>query len=174
MAIAAIIHKLTKGEAPDTAQMNERVREMLKEALLSDGVEEVFKLGGNEADQEIDIFSDEYMAKIDKIKLPNTKIQLLQQLLKRAIDEFKKVNKIKGVDFTKRFKALVEKYNERKESLALANDILDDLAEQFADLFKDLQKEKNSFEEMGINFEEKAFYDILKAVAEKYQFEYPP
>lgn len=26
---------------------------------------------------------------------------------------------------------------------------------------------------MGINFEEKAFYDILKAVAEKYQFEYP-
>lgn len=78
MAIAAIIHKLTKGEAPDTAQMNERVREMLKEALLSEGVEEVFKLGGNEADQEIDIFSDEYMAKIDKIKLPNTKIKLLQ------------------------------------------------------------------------------------------------
>ncbi len=30
-----------------------------------------------------------------------------------------------------------------------------------------------SFEEMGINFEEKAFYDILKAVAEKYEFVYP-
>jgi len=26
---------------------------------------------------------------------------------------------------------------------------------------------------MGINFEEKAFYDILKAVAEKHAFEYP-
>jgi type I restriction enzyme, R subunit len=26
---------------------------------------------------------------------------------------------------------------------------------------------------MGINFEEKAFYDILKAVAEKHRFEYP-
>ena len=26
---------------------------------------------------------------------------------------------------------------------------------------------------MGINFEEKAFYDILKAVAEKHEFEYP-
>lgn len=172
-AIAAIIHKLTKGTAPDTAQMNAKVREMIKEALLSDGVEEVFKLDENEANKDIDIFSDEYMAKIDRIKLPNTKIKLLQQLLKKAIDEFKKVNKIKGVDFTKRFKALLEKYNNRKESMALANDVLDDIAQHFADLFKDLQKEKNSFEEMGINFEEKAFYDILKAVAEKYDFEYP-
>jgi len=113
------------------------------------------------------------MARIDKIKLPNTKIKLLQQLLKKAIDEFKKVNKIKGVDFTKRFKALLDKYNERKEGLALANDVLDDIAQHFADLFKDLQDEKSSFEEMGINFEEKAFYDILEAVAEKHEFEYP-
>jgi type I restriction enzyme, R subunit len=172
-AIATIIHKLTKGNALDTFQMNERVREMVKEALLSDGVEEVFKLGENEADKDIDIFSDEYMAKIDKIKLPNTKIKLLQQLLKKAIDEFKKINKIQGIDFTKKFKKLLEKYNERKEDVAFANDILDDIAGQFADLFKDLQKEKNSFEEMGIDFEEKAFYDILKAVAEKHDFEYP-
>ena len=26
---------------------------------------------------------------------------------------------------------------------------------------------------MGIDYEEKAFYDILKAVARKYEFEYP-
>lgn len=173
LAIAAIIHKLTKGDAPDTAQMNERVREMIKEALLSDGVEEVFKLGENKTDKDIDIFSDEYMAKIDKIKLPNTKIKLLQQLLKKAIDEFKKINKVKGIDFTKKFKALLAKYNERKEDLAFANDVLDDIAGKFADLFRELQEEKNSFEEMGINFEEKAFYDILKSVAEKHQFEYP-
>ncbi len=172
MAIASIIHKLTKGNAPDTAQMNECVKEMIKEALLSDGVEEVFKLG-DERNKDIDIFSDEYMAKIDKIKLPNTRIKLLQKLLKDAIDEFKKINKIKGTDFTKKFKKLLEKYNERKEDITFANDVLDDLAEQFADLFKDLQKEKNSFEEMGIDFEEKAFYDILKAVAEKHDFEYP-
>ena len=93
--------------------------------------------------------------------------------LKKSIYEFRKVNKIKGIDFTKRFKALLDKYNERKEGLALANDILDDIAQHFADLFKDLQKEQSSFEEMGINFEEKAFYDILKAVAEKHEFEYP-
>jgi type I restriction enzyme R subunit len=36
-----------------------------------------------------------------------------------------------------------------------------------------LQEERKSFEGFGIDFEEKAFYDILKAVAEKYKFEYP-
>ena len=34
-------------------------------------------------------------------------------------------------------------------------------------------KEKNSFQSMGIDYEEKAFYDILKAVSKKYEFEYP-
>ena len=33
--------------------------------------------------------------------------------------------------------------------------------------------EKESFNELGIDFEEKAFYDILKSLAHKYDFEYP-
>jgi type I restriction enzyme, R subunit len=172
-AIKAIIHKLTKGNAPDTAQMNERVREMMHEALISDGVEELFKLDKPDEMNNGDIFSDEYLAKIDKIKLPNTKIKMLQKLLHQAIEKFKKVNRIQGVDFSKRLKKLVELYNERKDFQAFQSDVLDDVAEKFADLFKDLQRERQSFEALGIDFEEKAFYDILKAVAKKYAFEYP-
>ena len=91
LAVRAIVAKLTKGEAPDSAQMNAKVREMISEALKSDGIEEIFKLGEDGA-TEIDIFGDDYLAKIEKVKLPNTKIKLLQQLLKRAIEDFKKVN----------------------------------------------------------------------------------
>jgi type I restriction enzyme, R subunit len=172
-AIKAIIHKLTKGDAPDTAQMNDQVRRMVEEALISDGVEEVFKLDKNDPKNNADIFSDEYMAKIDKIKLPNTKIKLLQKLLTKAIEEFKKTNKIKGVDFSKKLKKLVEVYNERKDFDVLQSDVLEDVAEQFANLFKDIQTERSSFVDLGIDFEEKAFYDILKAIAQKYEFEYP-
>lgn len=172
-AIKAIIHKLTKGDAPDTAQMNESVRLMIQEALLSDGVEEIFKLDKNDPKNNSEIFSDEYLAKIDKITLPNTKIKLLQKLLSRAIEEFKKTNRIKGVDFSKKLKKLVEVYNERKDFDVFQSHVLDDVAEQFSNLFKDLQKERNSFIDLGIDFEEKAFYDILKAIAEKYKFEYP-
>lgn len=171
-AVRSIIFKLTKGDAPDTAQMNARVREMIKEALKSDGVEEVFKVGDDHG-KEIDIFADDYLAKIEKIKLPNTKIKLLQQLLAKAINDFKKINKIKGIDFSKKFKALVEKYNERKEQDVLVSNVLEDFTDEIIDLLNALKKEKQSFSDLGIDFEEKAFYDILKALAIKYDFEYP-
>ncbi len=172
-AVKAIIHKLTKGDAPDTAQMNDMVKKMIEEALISEGIEEIFKLDKNSPENNADIFSDEYLEKIDKIKLPNTKIKLLQKLLAKAIDEFKKTNRIKGVDFSKKLKKLIEAYNERKDFDVYQSHVLDDVAEQFANLFRELQTERNSFASMGIDFEEKAFYDILKAVAEKYKFEYP-
>jgi type I restriction enzyme R subunit len=172
LAVRSIVFKLTKGNAPDTAQMNARVREMIKEALQSDGVEEIFKMGEDHG-KEVDIFDDDYLAKIEKIKLPNTKIKLLQQLLAKAIDDFKKVNKIKGTDFSKKFKALVEKYNERKEQDVLVSNVLEDFTDEIIDLFHALKKEKESFGDLGIDFEEKAFYDILMALAIKYDFEYP-
>ena len=170
-AIRSIIYKLTKKEAPDIAQMNARVAKMVEEALQSDGVEEVFKMDEN-AGEKIDIFGEEYLERIDRIKLPNTKIKVLQRLLKMAIDDFKKVNKIKAVDFTKRLQTIVDRYNERSEDMVLANDVLDDLAGQMADLLRDLKSEKFSFEKMGIDFEEKSFYDILKAIRDKYKFEF--
>ncbi|WP_242862699.1 type I restriction endonuclease subunit R [Clostridium botulinum] len=173
LAIKSILHKLTKGDAPDAAQMNEKVREMINEAIISEGVEEVFKLDKNDSQENDDIFSDEYLAKVNKISLPNTRIKLLQKLLKKAISEFKRVNKVRGTDFSKRMKALVDLYNERKDFESMKSDVLDDLAEKLADLFKDIVNEKNSSNDLGISFEEKAFYDILKDVAEKHGFKYP-
>ena len=173
LAIKSILHKLTKGDAPDAAQMNEKVREMINEAIISEGVEEVFKLDKNDSEENDDIFSKDYLAKVNKIELPNTRIKLLQKLLSKAISEFKKVNKVKSVDFSKRMKALVELYNERKDFQSMRSDVLDDLADKLAELFEDLLKEKHSSNDLGISFEEKAFYDILKVVAEKHEFEYP-
>ena len=145
---------------------------MIKEALASDGVEEVFKLGDDHG-KRVDLFDDDYLAKIGKIKLPNTRIKLLQQLLAKAIEEFKKVNKIKGIDFSQKFKALVEKYNERKEEDVLVSNVLEDFTDEIIDLYHALKKEKESFADLGIDFEEKAFYDILKALTVKYDFTYP-
>ena len=172
-SIKSIIHKLTKGDSPDTAQMNDRVRKLIQEALISEGIEEIFKIDKKDPKNNIDLFSDEYLEKINKILLPNTKIKLLQKLLAKAIEEFKKTNKIKGLDFSKKFKKLVDTYNERKDFEVYQSYVLDDVATQFSDLFRDLQKERSSFIELGVDFEEKAFYDILKAVAIKYKFDYP-
>lgn len=172
LAIRSIVIKLTRGEAPDTASMNKKVAQMIEEAIKSEGVEEIFKLGSDD-ESKIDIFDEDYINKINKIKLPNTKIKLLQQLLAKALEDFKKVNKVKAIDFSKKFHSLVEKYNERKENDVLVSSVLDDFTDEIIDLYYALQKEKESFVDLGIDFEEKAFYDILKTIAIKYDFSYP-
>jgi type I restriction enzyme, R subunit len=172
LAVRSIVFKLTKGNAPDTAQMNARVREMIKDALQSDGVEEIFKLG-NDNETEQDIFDEDYLAKIDKIKLPNTKIKLLQHLLAKVIGEMKKVNKVKGVDFSKKMQALVERYNERDQADILRSEVYEEMAEQLTNLIWEVHKEFSAGDALGIDFEEKAFYDILKELCVKYDFKYP-
>lgn len=172
LAVRSIVFKLTKGNAPDTAQMNAKVREMIKNALQSDGVDEIFKMG-EETEKEQDLFDEDYLAKIDKIKLPNTKIKLLQQLLARAIGEMKKVNKVKGVDFSKKMESLVQKYNQRDENDILRSEVYEEMAEQLTNLIWDVYKEFKAGDDLGIDFEEKAFYDILKELCVKYDFTYP-
>ncbi len=172
LAVRSIVFKLTKGDAPDTAQMNAKVREMIKDALQSDGVQEIFKLG-EEGETEQDIFDDDYLAKIDKIKLPNTKIKLLQQLLAKVIGELKKVNRIKGIDFTKKMEAIVNKYNNRDVNNILRSEVYEEMADALTNLIWDVHKEFKAGDALGIGLEEKAFYDILKELCAKYDFNYP-
>ena len=172
LAIRTIIFKITTGGAPDVEQMNQKVRDLVKDALMSDGVEEIFKLGDN-TDGEIDIFDEDYLAKLEVIKQPNTKLELLQQLLAKAIGELKKTNKVKGVDFSKKMNALVEKYNDRDEQDVLRAEVIGDFSDEIIKLYNELRVEMASFGEMGIDFEEKAFYDILLSLAHKYDFTYP-
>ena len=169
--VRAIIYKLTKGETPDATQMNKRVNRMIEEAIQSESVEEIIQIGNDR--ENLDVLSEEYMERLAKLKFPNTKVKLMERLLKMVITEFKKVNKMKGVDFTKRLNALVEKYNDRSDSAIFADEVLTEVANQMAALLKEINKEKASFKQLGITYEEKAFYDILKGIAIQFGFEYP-
>ena len=169
--VRSIIYKLTIGDTPDASQMNRRVNEMIEEAIQSEGVEEIIQIGNDK--ENLDVLSEEYMERLGKLKLPNTKVKLMERLLKTVITEFKKVNKVKGVDFSKRLNALVDKYNDRRDSAIFADEVLTEVANQMADLLKELNKEKKSFLDLGISYEEKAFYDILKSIAKQFGFEYP-
>ena len=172
IAVRSIVFKLTKGNAPDTEQMNRKVREMIKDAIQSEGVEEIFKLG-EEGESQIDIFDQDYLDKINKIKLPHTKIMLLQKLLQQAIGQVGKINKIQGVNFSEKLKFIVDKYNERKEGDVLRSEVLEEFTDEIIELYYALKEESEAGDKLGIDFEEKAFYDILKALALKYDFVYP-
>ena len=128
---------------------------------------------GEENEKYQDLFDEAYIEKINKIKLPNTKIKLLQQLLNKAIGEIKKVNRVKGVDFTKKMESLVERYNDRDANDIFRSEVYEEMANQLTDLIWDVYKEFNAGNDIGIDFEEKAFYDILLEMCVKYEFTYP-
>lgn len=171
LAVRSIVFKLTKGDAPDITQMNARVREMIAEALKADGVEELFFLGDKKADA-IDIFDEDYLARLNKIKLPATKLQLLQKLLEKAIGDFRKVNQLQGINFTRRFQDVMDRYNERREDDILNGEEFDEFSQEMTDIIYDIKTEMGTYADLGIDIEEKAFYDILAHMCSKYQFTY--
>lgn len=82
---------------------------------------------------------------------------------------------------------LADEYNTR-DNLTFTNevahatidavtDIVDEkvksLTDKLVELFKDLKADSQKFKELGISFEEKAFFDVLVSVRGTHQFEYP-
>ena len=173
MCVRSVIFKMTTGDTPDATLMNKRVTELVNRAISStyDGKE--FNFDEQPTDDVQMLFSDEFIEKLKKIPYPNTKYQALVKLLKRAIKEFGKTNRLKAIEFSKKLKNVIDRYNSRNtisDVEDIVNDVVDGLSEEIEKIFSDLKDEKRSFEELNITYEEKAFYDILVAVAEKYGF----
>ena len=170
IAIRSIIYKQTIGDAPDADVMNAVVEDMVAKAISCSGVESVV-----EAQETEDLFSDEFVEKLNSIEMPITKFNALLKLVNRAIKVYSRVNKVKAKEFDERLQDVVDKYNTR-DSLQFRSDemagFVDDLTEQVLDILQDLEEDKNSFEEMGISYEEKAFFDILVKVRDEHGFPY--
>lgn len=171
IAVRSILVKLSgKADAPDMEQMNSHVEKMISEALRSECVEEILQIGEEE---QLDLLSEAYMQRIERLPYPHTKVKLMERLLKQVIKGFRRVNKFKALDFTKRLNDLIARYNDRRDSAVFAEEVVNEVAQQMSDMLRDLHTEKNSFAKLGISYEEKAFYDILKAIAQQFGFEYP-
>lgn len=170
LAIRSIIYKQTKGTAPDAEVMNRVVEDMVKSAITCTGVENIV-----DENKSVDLFSDEFVQQLDSINLPISKFNALLKLLRKAISNYGRTNKVKAVEFDERLKSVVEMYNSRDKLVftnEVVSDFVNDLSDQLLQILRDLQDDKVSFEKMGITFEEKAFYDILVKVRDDHGFPY--
>jgi type I restriction enzyme R subunit len=67
--------------------------------------------------------------------------------------------------------ALVERYNDRDANDILRSEVYEEMANALTDLIWEVHKEFSAGDELGIDFEEKAFYDILKELMHKIRFQ---
>jgi type I restriction enzyme R subunit len=176
MAVASYIRK-TSGEKYDAESMNRAVEKMVAEALKCNSVVSIL-----ETDVEERIFSPEFVEQLDNIKLPATKLEVLVKMLRKSIKEYKETNKIAAEKYEELLKKTLEEYHKRRESLSSSeatatqteavDSIIRNATQQALDILSKLGEDKDSFRKIGLTFEEKAFYDILMHLRDKYNFEY--
>lgn len=170
-AIRSAIMKIGREGTPDAERMNQEVKKLV------DGCISALKDQKEGEQTKTEIFSEEYLKKIQGIPYKNTKFKMLIEMLKKVITQYSHTNKYKAEEFSKRMKRLVDKYNNRDGEILVSNDdvindFIDSLSEEAQKILEDLKKDSDEFKKMGISFEEKAFYDILKAIRDKYGFEF--
>jgi len=177
MAIAGFVRKMSGTSDIDADTMNRNVAKMVEEALLYNKVESVLESGEQE-----DIFSPEYFEKLSDIKMPATKLEILVKMLKKQIKEYGKVNQVAAKSFQEMIEKTIEEYHERRKHLSIeeagqtqeeaTESIIKNATDQALKILEEMKASRESFRKIGLTFEEKAFYDILMALRDQYNFEY--
>lgn len=177
MAIAGFVRKLSGVDAPDTETMNRAVARMVEEALKYNKVESIL-----ENREQEDLFSPEFIERLSDVKMPASKLELLVKLLRKQIAEYKKTNLTAAKKYQEMLEETISLYHERRKHVTAeeagetqeqaSEEIIKNATEQALRLLQDLQEDRESFRKMGLTFEEKAFYDILLLLRDKYNFEY--
>lgn len=177
MAVAGFVRKMSGTSEVDTDIMNRAVSKMVEEALKYNQVESILESG-----EEEEIFSPEYFEKLSDVKMPATKLELLVKMLRKEIKEYGKVNQLAAKTFQEMLEKTIKEYHERRKHLTAeeagitqetaSEDIIRAATEQALSILQQMNANRESFRKMGLTFEEKAFYDILLALRNQYEFEY--
>lgn len=177
MAIAGFVRKMSGTTEVDTAVMNRQVEKMVEEALRYNKVESILENGEQE-----DIFSPEYFEKLSDVKMPASKLELLVKMLRKQISEYGKTNQMAAKKFQEMLEETIRQYHERRKHLTeeeageaqeyTSEEIIRNATEQALTILREMNADRESFRKVGLTFEEKAFYDILMALRDEYNFEY--
>ena len=177
MAIAGFVRKMSGTSEVDAETMNRHVAKMVEEALKYNKVESVLEEGEQE-----DIFSPEYFEKLSDVKMPASKLELLVKMLRKQITEYGKINQMAAKRFQDMLEDTIKQSHERRKHLTAeeagvaqehtSEQIIQNATEQALKILRDMNADRESFRKIGLTFEEKAFYDILMALRDQYNFEY--
>ncbi|HBV41022.1 MAG TPA: type I restriction endonuclease subunit R [Desulfovibrio sp.] len=145
------------------AEINQRINELLKNTIKSDGIINLF----SDVKTEFSLFDPKFLNEIFNMKEKNLALEMLKKLISEKVAVYKKTNLVKSEQFSEIIQNAMNNYfrglltNEQviKELLELAGQIM--------------QAEKEAGE-LGLSSEEVAFYDALtrpEAVKDFYENE---
>ena len=160
LGVRHFIMKLDYSKNPvSLTKVNEKVAELLAEAIKGDEVKVLTKIGEDDGVTIWDLLKKEKIEELRKSNPPHVFIKLIDRLLTEAIKETRKNNLVKSKEYSERLRNLLSKYNDRSDDgfdvemtivglMAFSEDILSDEEEAL----------KNN-----LKGRERAFYDALTA-----------
>mgnify|MGYP005806335685 FL=1 len=147
------INKITGRGHLTTTEVNQRILNVLEQAIQEDGIIDIFK-AAERSNPEISILSEEYLESIKKSKNKNIAAELLKRLIDGNIRVFKRTNLVKAELFSQKMAEIMKKYNNRLITSA-------EVIEELLNLSKEVVDAKNEGKEKGLTDDEYAFYDAL-------------
>ena len=145
--------KITGTGKLTTTEVNQRILNVLEQAIQEDGIIDIFKAAEKNS-PEISIFSEEYMAGLKNMKNKNITAELLKKLLEGNIKLFRRTNLVKAELFSEKMEAIMNKYNNRLITSA-------EVIEELLKLSQEVVESRNEGKEKGLTEDEYAFYDAL-------------
>ncbi len=138
------------GKKISLREMNERINELLKHSIKSEGVINLF----SDVSREFSLFDPKFLAEIAAMKEKNLVVELLKKLLMEQISIYKRTNVVKSEKFSELMQRLINKYINGQIS---NQEVIEELL-KMAERIATAHKEGNS---LGLTAEELAFYDAL-------------
>lgn len=163
-AIRVLLVRLTNtgvGKKISLPEMNERINELLRQSIKSEGVINLF----SDVKEEFSLFDPKFLDEISKMKEKNLAVEILKKLLAEQVSLFKRTNVVKSEKFSEIIQAALNRYI---NGLITNAEVIEELVK----MAKQIAEAQKAGEELGLSTEELAFYDALtkpQAVKDFYQ-----
>jgi type I restriction enzyme, R subunit len=150
---AAIIKHTTVDRKLSEAQKHSALRQILDNAVVSDGVTDVFALAGLNKPN-IGLLSKEFLEEVRNMPQKNLAVELLEKLLRDEVKAHARTNVVLQKKFGDRLMEALRKYHNRAIETA-------QVIEELLKMAEDFKEALSRNEELGLSIDEIAFYDAL-------------
>jgi len=153
-AVKARLNKFTGSGIKSDYEVETAIKQIVDDALSSDGVIDVFEAAGVETPS-VSILSDEFLLEVKNMQQKNVAFELLKKLLSDEVRIRKTKNLAQGKKFSEMLESVVKRYHNNQIDSA---QVLAELSE----IAKEMRLEDSKSEDLGLTPEEYAFYSVLK------------
>ena len=153
-AVQATLAKSASSSARSKEEMDHAVRQIISQAVASEGVTDIFAAAGLEK-PDISVLSDEFLAEVKGMPQRNLAVELLQKLLKGELTTRRRKNVVQARSFAEMLEQTLRRYQNRAIEAA-------QVIEELIGLAKDMREANARGEELGLSEDELAFYDALE------------